>query len=112
MSSARRQAARSRRVERWPAFALIVAILTLVVGIGDVISTNQGLAAGAVELNPLFAWVQATFGSWWFLPKMALHGVVAAMVIWFPQPMVLAVVFPIILANGAIILNNFALAAV
>ena len=112
MTNIMHQAARSRRVDRWQAFALIVAILTLVVGVGDVVSTNQGLAAGAVELNPLFAWIQAALGAWWFLPKMALHGIVAAMVLWYPQPMVLAVVIPIILANSAIILNNFALAAV
>ena len=106
------QAAESRRVDHWQALALIVAILALVVGVGDVISTNHGLAAGAVELNPLIAWLQAEMGTWWFLPKMVLHGVVAAMVLWYPRPIVMSVVIPVILANSAIIVSNFALAVV
>jgi len=110
MTNIAQQAAESRRVEHWQTLALIVAVLTLVVGVGDVISTNQGLAAGAVEINPLFAWLQAEMGAWWFLPKMALHGVVAAMVLWYPQPIVMSIVIPIILANSAVIVSNFALA--
>ena len=111
MTNLVQQAAESRRVEHWQILALIVAILTIVVGVGDVISTNQGLAAGAVEINPLFAWLQAEMGRWWFLPKMALHLIVAAMLLWYPQPIVMSIVIPIILFNSAVIVNNFALAA-
>jgi len=106
------QNAARRRAESWQPFRLIVAILTLVAGVGDVISTNLGLAAGAVELNPVLAWFQAKMSFWWFLPKMALHGVLVAIVLWNPRPMVMMVIITIILVNSAIILQNLAFAAV
>ncbi len=88
-----------------------MAILILVAGVGDVISTNQGLAVGAVELNPVLAWIQAKMSFWWFLPKMALHGILAAIVLWNPRPMVMMAIITVILVNSAIIFQNLTLAA-
>ena len=105
------QNAARRRAESWRPFSLIVAILILVAGVGDVISTNQGLAVGAVELNPVLAWIQAKMSFWWFLPKMALHGILAAIVLWNPRPMVMMAIITVILVNSAIIFQNLTLAA-
>jgi hypothetical protein len=106
------QNAARRRAESWRPFGLTISFLILVAGVGDVISTNQGLAAGAVELNPVLAWIQAKMGFWWFLPKMALNGILVAIVLWNPRPMVMMTIITLILVNTAIILNNFALAAI
>ena len=52
--------------------ALLLAILAAFV-IGDVLSTNMGLARGAAyELNPVMAWSQTEFGDLWWVPKLLL----------------------------------------
>jgi hypothetical protein len=89
--------------------APLLALLTLTVCVGDIISTNLGLAAGAVEINPLFAWIQGTLGGWWILPKIALHILVAAIIVGVARPAVLATVAPVVLFNAVVVVNNFTL---
>ena len=42
----------------------VLAVLIVVIGIFDVISTNVTLAAGNVESNPLVLWVQHHLDEW------------------------------------------------
>ena len=46
--------------------AVLVALNVL-----DAVSTSRALAAGAVETNPLQAWLQAHLRAFWWAPKMA-----------------------------------------
>ena len=82
----------------------------IVVGILDVVSTNAGLLAGAVEVNPLMALAQSSLGAWWVAPKIGLQLVAAAIVIFRPARMVFACVGTVVLCNAVVVLNNFALA--
>ena len=65
--------------------ALIVAFLLVLVGVLDVISTNVSLAAGNTEDNPLVATLMQHFGAWWFVPKLAVHIALAALVLRLPS---------------------------
>jgi hypothetical protein len=91
-------------------WAPIVAFAVIVVGILDAVSTNAGLLAGAVEVNPLMAYAQETLGSWWVLPKIGLQLFVAALVLMRPARMVFACVGAVVAFNAIVVLNNLALA--
>ncbi len=91
-------------------WAPIVAFAVIVVGILDAISTNAGLLAGAVEVNPLMAYAQETLGAWWVLPKLGLALLVASIVLMRPARMVFACVGIVVAYNVVVVMNNFALA--
>lgn len=55
---------RSRQDRRLMVTAGVLAVLIVVIGIFDVISTNVTLAAGNVESNPLVLWVQHHLDEW------------------------------------------------
>ncbi len=92
--------------------AAFVAIALIAVAILDVVSTNAGLHAGAVEANPLMAFAQTEFGAMWFAPKMAMTLVAAAIVLWKPARAVLSCVGAVAVFNAVVVLNNFSLAGV
>jgi hypothetical protein len=92
--------------------AAFVAVALIAVAILDVMSTNAGLHAGAVEANPLMAFAQTTFGVWWFAPKMAMTVVAAAIVLWKPVRAVLSCVGAVVVFNAFVVLNNFSLAGI
>lgn len=91
-------------------WAPIVAFAVIVVGILDAVSTNAGLLAGAIEVNPLMAYAQEALGSWWVLPKIGLQLFVAALVLLRPVRMVFACVGAVVAFNAMVVMNNFALA--
>lgn len=106
-----KDAALSRQDPRFMWLGIVTGMLIIMVGVFDVISSNAVLSAGSgFEVNPLHRWTQANMGAWWFIPKMMIHAVVAAMVVWFPNRAVLAMVIPIILLTSVIVLHNFQLA--
>ena len=90
-------------------WAPIVAFAVIAVGILDAVSTNAGLLAGAVEINPLMAYAQETLGPWWVLPKIGLQLFVAAIVLMRPARMVFACVSLEVLVNAVVVMKNFAL---
>ena len=93
-------------------WALVVALSVIIVGTLDVLSTNAGLLAGAVETNPLMAAMQDLFGWWWFVPKMGLQFITVAIVLMHPVRAVFMCVSAVIAFNAFVVLNNFALSGV
>ena len=55
-------------------FVLALLIATL----ADIFSTEYALRKGYTEGNPVAGFLMKHFGRWWYLPKMAVVGVV-----WF-----------------------------
>lgn len=93
------------------AVAVALALTALCLGVLDVISSSAVLAAGnGFEVNPIHRWAQASLGQWWFMPKMLFHGVVGAMVIWYPARAVMLMVSPVLLLTAFAVWNNFSLA--
>ena len=91
--------------------AALIALSVVTVGIFDVISTNAGLLVGAIEANPLMAFVQASLGDMWVAPKMGLHLVAALIVLMRPSRIVFACVGTVVAVNTLVVFNNFAIAA-
>jgi Domain of unknown function (DUF5658) len=55
----------------------VLLILLVAFQIADVVTTNRALAASGVwEANPLIAFMQSQLGAAWWLPKVAVVGVV------------------------------------
>ncbi len=92
------------------AVAGLIAVAVIVVGLLDVVSTNVGLLAGAVEMNPIMAVTQAALGYWWFVPKLVLQLVTVLIVVIHPVRPVFACVGGVAIVNGIVVANNFALA--
>lgn len=89
----------------------VLAVLIVVIGIFDVISTNVTLAAGNRESNPLILWVQHHMGEWWFIPKIAVHFLMALLVLWLPtQRMIWNARIGVVIYT-LVVANNFHLAA-
>ena len=92
------------------ALAGLIAVAVIVVALLDVVSTNAGLLAGAVEMNPIMAMTQAALGTWWFVPKLVLQLVTVVIVVIHPVRPVFACVGGVAIVNGIVVANNFALA--
>jgi hypothetical protein len=90
--------------------ARLIALMIVVVGVLDVISTNASLAAGGSETNALIAAFMTQLGSWWFLPKMAVHFLVALFVLWLPSRRLLRNAQVCVAAYALIIATNFYIA--
>ena len=59
--------------------ALLTALMAAQAG--DVWTTNRFLASGhGIEVNPVWAALQASLGTYWWLPKMALAVLLATLV--------------------------------
>lgn len=87
--------------------ALLVAVLLVLVGVLDVVSTNVSLAAGNTEDNPLMAALMRDLGIWWFVPKLAVHVGLAALVLWLPSRGMLQKAGAGIALYAVIIVSNF-----
>ncbi len=87
-----------------------MAGVIVIIGGLDVISTNVALAAGQIEVNPLVRAFQAEMGTWWSLPKMALHLVLAYLVLWIPSKRMLATGAAVSAAYLLMVANNLYLA--
>lgn len=89
---------------RWLAAAIIV------VGALDAVSTDLALGTGlAREANPVVRFIQAQLGDLWLAPKMALHGVMAWMVTWYPNLPTLIALTAVSALAGLAAVNNFAI---
>ena len=103
---AKRIALRSRANERLKRWGRVLAAVMVIIGGLDVVSTNAALAAGQIEANPMVRSLQADMGTWWSLPKMAFHLVLAYLVLWIPSKRMLATgalvssVYVLLLANN------------
>lgn len=105
------EAASSRRNATLRVLGVTIAALIILVGAFDVVSSNAVLGAGSgYEINPLLRWTQSNWGAWWFVPKMLFHATVAAMVMWFPNRVVLMLVSPVVFLTAFVVWNNFQLA--
>ena len=107
---AKRIALRSRASERLRRWGGVLAGVIVIIGGLDVVSTNVALAAGQIEANPLVRWLQADMGTWWSLPKMAFHLVLAYLVLWIPSNRMLATGAAVSGAYLLMVANNLYLA--
>ena len=71
---------RRRNVRRFPA-ARLLSFLLVGVAFIDVISTNAALAAGHSEANTIVNYVQDRLGTWWSVPKIGLHVILALLIL-------------------------------
>jgi hypothetical protein len=81
----------------------IIAILIVLVGIADVVTTKSALARGAVETNPVIRWMMSKFGGGWVVWKILFHFIVAviyvlAATLWWAVASIMAAVFIVIIA--------------
>jgi hypothetical protein len=91
---------------RWPGGRTnwLLLILFVDLQLADVMSTNYVLAMpGIVEANPLMALSQAKLGAAWCLPKLAVAGLVAALVPWSRRCW--PVISMIAISGAAVLLN-------
>ncbi len=110
LDRAKRIARESRNNERLMHWGRVLAAALVIIGGLDIVSTNAALAAGQIESNPLLRSLQADMGSWWSLPKMAVHLVLAYLVLWIPSKRMLAIGAMVSAAYILVIANNFYLA--
>jgi len=107
---ARKIAARARSDGQLVRWARLLALVFVIAGSLDIVSTNAAVAAGHVEGNPLVGSLQDSLGPWWALPKYLFHVVLAALILWIPSPRMLKVAAAVNLVYLAIVLNNFHIA--
>jgi hypothetical protein len=75
VGGAARAGRRRRRATSHPCWLLLILLGTLQVA--DIVTTNYALAVhGVAEANPLVASWQAHLGAAWWLPKLAVVGLV------------------------------------
>lgn len=103
-------ALQNRNSPRLKAASYMIAGILITLAILDVITTNLGLAAGAVEANKLIRWFQKNLGDWWFVPRLLAQLIPAIMIIWYPHRAVLIVITPVIPLLGYVVWNNAKLA--
>ncbi len=104
---AKRISLRSRNNMRLRYWGRVLAAVFVVIGGLDIISTNAALAAGHFEGNPLIRSLQADMGSWWSLPKMAFHLLLAYLILWIPSKRMLATGALVSAAYLLLLVNNF-----
>lgn len=84
----------------------LVAAMFMLVGICDALSTNWALSHGAFEVNGAMRWLQETLGPLWFVPKAMAHALVAAMIVWSPNKIVLSIMSVMTVATAMVVANN------
>ncbi len=104
---AKRVSLRSRGNLRLRYWGRVLAAVFVVIGGLDLVSTNAALADGHFEGNPLIRWLQADMGTWWSLPKMALHLLLACLILWMPSKRMLAAGSLVGVAYLLLLVNNF-----
>ena len=91
-------------------WARILAVGLIVAGALDCVSTDLALGSGgAREANPVVAAMQTALGPFWLAPKMAVHGSLAWMVVWFPNRPTLFALSAVALLTALAAVNNFAI---
>ena len=105
-----REAAELRGVSRRTRLARVLALLFVVVGSLDVVSTNAAQAVGFPEGNPVMRLMQEQMGAWWAAPKAAAHLALASMILWLPTRRLLAAAGVMTVLYGALVIHNFSLA--
>lgn len=60
-----------------------VLIAYIMANLADIVSTNKVLRRGGRELNPVMRWAMEKFGKFWVVPKLALAGFAAAMILLY-----------------------------
>ncbi len=105
-----REAAKLRGMSRRARLARVLALLFVVVGSLDVVSTNAGQAAGFAEGNAVMRLMQEQMGIWWAAPKVAAHLVLASMLLWLPTRKLLAAASVMTVLYVAMVAHNFSLA--
>ncbi|MDA1326511.1 MAG: DUF5658 family protein [Proteobacteria bacterium] len=106
----RRRRARCRRDSKLRMTALVLALMIVVVGILDVISTNASIAAGGQETNALVLALMTEMGVWWFIPKLAVHVLVALFIMWLPSRRMIWKARICVILYTLIIASNFYIA--
>ncbi len=110
LNLAKRISRRSRNDLRLRYWGRVLAAVFVVIGGLDLVSTNAALAAGHFEGNPLVRSLQADMGSWWSLPKMGFHLLLAYLILWIPSKRMLATGSLVSAAYLFLLVNNFYLA--
>ncbi len=105
-----REAAKLRAMSRRTRLARVLALLFVVLGSLDVVSTNAAQAAGFTESNPVMRLMQEQMGVWWAVPKMAAHLVLASIFLWLPTRKLLAAAGVMTVLYVAMVSHNFSLA--
>ncbi len=108
----RERAAKSRQVEQQVSAGRVLAILLVIVAGYDIVSTNAALAVGHMEGNPVIQSLQDQLGSWWSLPKVGVHLVLAMLILWLPSKRMLSVARFVIFMYALIVVNNLYLAGI
>ncbi len=104
---AKRISLRSRNNLRLRYLGRVLAAVFVIIGGLDVVSTNAALGAGHFEGNPLVRSLQADMGTWWSLPKMAFHLLLAYLILWIPSKRMLAIGSLVSAAYLLLLVNNF-----
>lgn len=87
-----------------------LALVVILVGLADVYSTNVALGAGdAREFNPIVDWLQVELGVYWVFPKMAVHLLLAAMILWYPNLMTLLALTSVSALVLTVSMNNMSI---
>lgn len=91
--------------------ALGLVIVYNFIGVSDIASTAAAIHFGfGEEANPLLRFTMDHAGAGWVAAKLALQGVISAMVLWFPHWIVLGFFTLAMLGNAWIVYNNFLIA--
>lgn len=89
-----------------------IATLFVFLGILDVLSTNWALSVGAYEVNALIRSAQHSLGSFWYVPKLLMQALIAAMVVWSPNRITLIMMTAICGWTASVVASNFTIAYV
>lgn len=106
------RSARCRKIRASVLTCQVLAVLLILMGVLDVISTNAFLNVGHIEANPIIAAIQDQFGSFWFIPKLAVHVALAAFVLWLPSRRMIWNARAGIAAYLVIVFSNFQLSTI
>lgn len=95
---------RASFARRWT--AALAVIVYNIVGVADIYSTIYAIETGAgAEANPFLRALMEHAGDGWVLGKLALQGVISAMVLWFPHWIVIGF-FSVATAGNVIVVYN------
>ncbi|MEE8333704.1 MAG: DUF5658 family protein [Alphaproteobacteria bacterium] len=87
--------------------ARLLALMLVVVAGFDIISTNAALAAGHLEGNPAVGYFQDQLGTWWSVPKIGIHLLLAMLILWLPSRKMILMARVVVVGYLAIVFNNF-----
>jgi hypothetical protein len=104
-----KHAARLRRNGRRRLAGRSLALLLVVFGSLDVVTTQAAQAHGFLEGNPVMHFVQLQLGPWWAVPKVAAHILLASVILWLPTRKLLWAAAGMVLVYAAIVGHNLLL---